>query len=53
MRLLSVIRDIRERKISNDDDEDENDNVKKTIGFLSKTTALYVYHPFSTFFDVH
>ena len=32
--------------MSNDDDEDENDNVKKT-------TALHMRHPFSTFFDVH
>ena len=29
--------------LSNDDD---NDNVKKTIGFMSKTTALHVYRAF-------
>ena len=29
--------------------DDYNDNVKKTIGFMSKTTALHVHH----FIDVH
>ena len=27
-------------------DDDDNDNVKKTIGFISKTTALHVHHAF-------
>ena len=26
------------------DDADENDNVKKTIGFISKTTTLHVHY---------
>ena len=27
-------------------DADGSENVKKTIGFISKTTALHVYHTF-------
>ena len=27
-------------------DADGNENVKKTIGFISKTTAFHVYHSF-------
>ena len=31
--------------LSNDDDKDNN-NVKRQIGFLSKTTGLHVHHAF-------
>ena len=34
------------------DDEEGDENVKKAIGFISKTTTLYVQHTFRTFFVV-
>ena len=30
-------------------DDDDDDKVRKTIEFMSKTTALLVHHAFSTF----
>ena len=30
-------------------DDDDNNNVKKTIGFMSKTKALHVHQDFITF----
>ena len=32
--------------VENNRDADDNKNVKKTIGFISKTTTLYVHHAF-------
>ena len=34
------------------DDGDANENVKKAIGLISKTTTLHVQHKFRTFFVV-
>ena len=30
-------------------DDDHNDDFKKAIGLMTKTTALHVHHAFSTF----
>ena len=49
---LAVMRRALDRQLgtlrSNDADGDEN--VKKTIGFISKTTALHVHHTFFVHF---
>ena len=37
------------RKIKSLRNDDDDNNVKKIIGFKSKTTALHVHHAFSTF----
>ena len=42
-------REMSEGSFSNDDG-DGNENVKKAIGLLSKTTSLHVHHAFSHIF---
>ena len=32
--------------LSNYDDDDHNDDFKKAIGLMTKTTALHVHHAF-------